>query len=172
MKRRMILALFLAVCFVQLYGQNTSSKQLVRSTTGVSGSSKNINIQNVNYVVQQSVGQSSVIGTFVSGDLALRQGFIQPNSFSKTTSEEVSIPFLQAVVYPNPFFENIHLLFSEEITSKVSVEIFDITGRFIYSQNFEPSQNIDIVLGSLPRSSYVLKVEANGKQFMKKIIKK
>jgi hypothetical protein len=73
---------------VQSYAQNTAGKHLVRSTVGVSGSSTDIKIQNTNYVVQQSIGQSSVIGTFAIGDLNVRQGFIQPNVFAKIIDEK------------------------------------------------------------------------------------
>jgi hypothetical protein len=38
---------------------------------------------------------------------------------------DVSIPLsLQAIVYPNPFIENITISFSEQITSEIEVVVF------------------------------------------------
>lgn len=170
MKTKLLLTLFLSFFLAQMHAQKTSGKQLVRSTMGVSGSSETIKIKNKTYVVQQSIGQSSAIGTFVSGGLVLRQGFIQPNATAKIVSKTPPTN-LQAIVYPNPFFESISLSFNEEITSKISVEVFDTNGRTIYAEDFKPSQKLDIGLGQFPESNYILMVKANDKQFVKKIIK-
>jgi len=170
MKTRLLLTLFLSFFLAQMHAQKTSGKHLVRSNMGVSGSSETIKIKNKTYLVQQSIGQSSAIGTFVSSGLVLRQGFIQPNVMAKIVSKS-SPTNLEAIVYPNPFFESISLSFNEEITSKISVEVFDPTGRLVYAKDFNPIQKLDIGLGQFPVSNYILRVQANEKQFVKKIIK-
>ncbi|MFM2369766.1 MAG: hypothetical protein RL619_2079 [Bacteroidota bacterium] len=170
MKKRTVLMLFLCFFLMQIHAQNTSGSLLLRSTIGVSGSLKNINIQNKDYIIQQSVGQGSVIGTFMNDNLILRQGFIQPDVLAKIADKTIPLN-LEAVIYPNPFSENILLMFNEEVTSIISVEIYDIIGKLIFSKDYSPSQSIDVSLGNLPVSNYIIKAKANNKQFVKKIIK-
>jgi hypothetical protein len=83
MKTRLPLILIVFTIIQQITVQNTSSANLVRSTTGVSGSSSTISINNTinnkNYIIQQSIGQASVIGTFNNTEYAIRQGFTQPD---------------------------------------------------------------------------------------------
>lgn len=171
MKIGIIFKLVLCFFIVQVYGQNTSSELLLRSTIGISGSSKKIDMQNKSYVVQQSIGQSSVIGTFAIGDLTVRQGFIQPNVFAKIINKKIRMN-LDVVVYPNPFLESISLLFNEEITDKVAVEIYDLLGRLVFSNNYPPSQSVNVILGNFPVANYILKIQANNKQIVEKILKK
>ncbi|MDI5899391.1 T9SS type A sorting domain-containing protein [Flavobacterium yafengii] len=168
---RMIFKLFLCFFLVQSYAQNTSSNLLVRSTVGVSGSSRNVKIQNRNYIVQQSIGQSSVIGTFAIGDLSVRQGFIQPNVFAKIKDEKILMN-LDVVIYPNPFLKSISLLFNEEVKDKVAVEIYDMLGRLIFSNSYPPSQDVNVILDDFAVANYILKIQANNKRIVKKILKK
>jgi len=171
MKIGIIFKLVLFFFVVQTYGQKTSSKQLLRSTVGMSGSSNNIDSQNESYVVQQSIGQSSVIGTYVIGNLTVRQGFIQPNVYAAIIDKKIPMN-LGVVIYPNPFLANITLLFSEEIVDEVKVEIYDLLGRLVFSNNYPPSQNVSMILDNFPVANYILKVQANNKQIVKKILKK
>lgn len=166
----MIFRLFLCFFLVQSYAQNTAGKHLVRSTVGVSGSSTDIKIQNTNYVVQQSIGQSSVIGTFAIGDLNVRQGFIQPNVFAKIIDEKIPMN-LDVVIYPNPFLESLSLFFNEAVADKVTVEIYDMLGRLIFSNSYPPSQNVNVILDDFTVANYILKIQANNKQIVKKILK-
>jgi hypothetical protein len=80
MKQKLLLTSALFLFFIQFsQAQNTSGNYLVRATTGVAGSLENVSLNNKQYVVQQSIGQASAIGTFYDNDYILRQGFIQPN---------------------------------------------------------------------------------------------
>lgn len=167
---RGILTILLCFFLVQMHAQSASNKLLLRSTTGVSGSSNLVSLSNQNYVIQQSVGQASVIGTFANGSLIFRQGFIQPNVLTKIVDKKTLLS-LEAIVYPNPFMESINIVFSEEITDKISVEIYDMLGRLVFAKIYSPSQNVYVMLGSSPVANYILKVNANKKQLVKKILK-
>jgi len=168
---RMILLLCLCIAFqFNAYAQTDSNPNLVRSTTSSSGSSVDINVDNVNYVIQQSIGQASAIGTYSEGAYTLRQGFIQPNVLAKIIDQDVPLN-LNASIYPNPFIENITLSFKEEIKGAVEVFLFDMSGREIYTNNFSASNSVTVHLGNLPQASYILKVRANNKQIIKKVIK-
>ena len=170
MKQKLLFAITLF--FIQFTeAQNTTSAYLVRVTTGVAGSSENVTINNKAYIVQQSIGQASVIGTFYDSDYTLRQGFIQPNVLAKI--RDVAIPLnLEAVIYPNPFVESIIISFSEQITDKVEVAVFDLLGRLVFSENYLADQKVNVQFNNLSVADYILKVTANNKQFIKEILKR
>lgn len=170
MKQQLLFAITLfLIQFSQ--AQNNSSEQLVRSSTGVSGSSEIITNNNKTYVVQQSIGQASAIGTFYDSDYILRQGFIQPNVLAKI--RDIAIPLsLDAVIYPNPFVESVTISFSEQIIDKVEVAVFDLLGRLVFSKSYLANQKVNVQFNNLSVANYILKVTANNKQFIKKILKK
>ena len=170
MKQKLLFAITLF--FIQFTeAQNTTSAYLVRLTTGVAGSSKNVTINNKAYIVQQSIGQASVIGAFYDSDYTLRQGFIQPNVLAKII--DLAIPLsLDAIIYPNPFVESVTISFSEQITDKVEVAVFDVLGRLVFSKSYMANQKVNVQFNNLSVADYILKVTANNKQFIKKIIKK
>ena len=145
------------------------AQETVRSTVGVNGSSKQINAEGKTYVVQQSIGQASVIGDHSTSGITLLQGFIQPpirveiNTFSESS--------LQATVYPNPFDSNVTVRFSEAIEGTVTVVLYDVSGRIIYNQEKPPSKEIVLDFGFLSTASYLLRVSHEGKEFTANIIK-
>jgi hypothetical protein len=173
MKQKLLFvsALFLMFASQFSQAQNSSSNYLVRATTGTSGSSENVTANNKQYVVQQSIGQASVIGTFYDDNYTLRQGFVQPNVLAKII--DVAIPLsLEAIVYPNPFVESVSISFSEKIIGKVEVVVFDLVGRQVFSKSYMATQELNVQFNELPVTGYILKVIANNKQFIKNILKK
>ena len=171
MKQQLLFAITLLFFFQFSQAQKTSSTDLVRSTTGVAGSSETIALNNEHYVVQQSIGQASAIGTFSDENYTLRQGFIQPNVLAKIRN--VAIPLnLEAVIYPNPFVESVAISFSEQITDKVEVAVFDVLGRLVFSKSYLADQKVNVQFNNLSVADYILKVTANNKQFIKKILKR
>jgi hypothetical protein len=172
MKQQLLLvsALFL-VCIQFTEAQNTTSAYLARATTGAAGSSENVTINNKAYIVQQSIGQASVIGTFSDENYTFRQGFIQPNVFAKIIDLAILLS-LDAIIYPNPFVESVTISFSEQITDRVEVAVFDILGRLVFSKSYTANQKVNVEFNNLSVADYILKVTANKKQFIKKIIKK
>ncbi|MCF6169099.1 T9SS type A sorting domain-containing protein [Lutibacter sp.] len=155
----------------QINSQNTSSEQLVRSTTSITGSSEIITINNKEYVIQQSVGQTSAIGTFETNGYTFRQGFIQPNVFAKIQDKNIPLN-LKVLVYPNPFVENISISFDEEIKGEVKVSLFDMLGRQLFTNKFKSKRKININLHDFAVANYILKVRYSNRQYITKIIKK
>jgi len=171
MKQKLLFVSILLLCIQFTQAQNTTSDYLVRSTTGVAGSSETISANNNSYTVQQSIGQTSAIGTFSTENYTVRQGFIQPDVLSKI--RDIAIPLnLEAVVYPNPFVKGVTLSFSEQITDKVAVAVFDVLGRLVFSKSYAAEQKVQVQFENLSVANYILKVTANNKQFIKKILKK
>lgn len=157
--------------FIPLLAQESIKANLVRSTTGVSGSSEKITSLNNIYIVQQSIGQTSPIGTFSDADFVLRQGFIQPNVLAKIKDKNVLLN-LSATVYPNPFINDISILFNEKVEGDITVSIYDMLGRLMFLKNYEASKNINIISQDLSNAHYILKVKANNRQLITKIVKK
>ncbi|MCF6182372.1 T9SS type A sorting domain-containing protein [Lutibacter sp.] len=171
MLKQLLLFLIVFTIIQQINSQNTSSEHLVRSTTGVAGSSENILINNKEYVIQQSIGQTSAIGTYENNKYTLRQGFIQPNVLAKIIDKLIPLD-LKVIVYPNPFVENISLSFTEEIKDDIRVSVYDLLGRLLFVNSYKANKHINITLKDLSVAKYILKVKANNRQFIKTIIKK
>lgn len=159
-------------CFCCAFQQTIlSQSNLVRSTTSASGSSETITSSGNTYIIQQSIGQSSVIGTKFNGNYIFRQGFIQPDVWSKIIDIDVPLN-LEMQLYPNPFEEQISLTFNEEVNNGISIVIYNTLGAMLYDRNYPAGQQIDVNLNWLPSGAYIIRVIANKKQFITKILKK
>lgn len=153
-----------------LFGQNVKSKNLKRSNIGAGYSSAIKDQDNNTYVIQQTIGQTSVIGTHSNDNYTLRQGFIQPDILEKIIDKQIPM-ILDLVFYPNPFYEKANLSFSEVIEGSVEVQVFDILGRLIVSNKYQPSQQLELNLDLPNTGDYIIKVKADNKQFIKHILK-
>ena len=152
-----------------VYAQLNASYKVIRSNLGSSGSSQTVITFSGTYLVSQSVGQSSVIGTYKNNRYYLLQGYQQPLSKINVTSTFESE--ILAKVHPNPFQQSIQIVFSSPIQNAILVTIFDIHGKTIYHREFLPSQNLEIDLMDVSSGSYFLKVVSNMGYFNSKLIK-
>lgn len=167
----MKLLLLISFCCVFQQQVLSQSNPIIRSTTGASGASIQVEKENKTLLIQQSIGQPSAIGTYSNTNYVLRQGFIQPNILAKIKEKNVPLD-LKLNIYPNPFDKQISLTFNESIRSKINITVFDVSGRLIVTKAYEPYQYLDVKLNNLPSGEYILKVIANQKQFITKILKK
>ena len=155
----------------QVQAQKPVNLELIRTTTGISGSSEEVRINNKNYVIQHSIGQASVTGTFSDQNYVLRQGFIQPNILAKIIDNNNVSLALEAIVYPNPFIDNVTIQFNEFISDTINVELYDILGGKVISEKYVANKEIILNLSVLVRSEYILKVKAKNKLFVTKLLK-
>ena len=100
--------------------------QLHHST--ISGQSASVDKYNVK--VLQTVGQISPIGNYISNRASVIQGFQQP--FLKFKIEEVMINE-GILAYPNPFNSDLNFKFNNLKPKNLTVDIYDVNGRFIKS---------------------------------------
>lgn len=171
---KILLSIAFIFCFVfTIQAQNADSKSysIIRSNLGSGGSSKVVTTNNGKYSVSQSIGQLSVIGTYSKKGYYLRQGYQQPLYKIKVSSVSQKND-LTATIYPNPFKQSVSISFSNTMKNKISVLVFDITGKMIYSKKFKPSQRIQLDFDAISSGSYLLKVLSNNKLFNAKLIKK
>jgi hypothetical protein len=159
-------------CFVlTIQSQNSKSYSLTRSNLGTGGSSKVVKTNNGNYNISQSIGQSSVIGTSSNNGYYLRQGYQQPINKIQVAEESFKNNNLAASVFPNPFEHSVFVSFNENMKQDITVLVFDVAGKEIYSKTFSASQRIELNLGKISSGSYILKVLSNNKLFNAKLIK-
>jgi len=149
---------------------NSNAQEILRSTLGVSGASTTITSNSKTYLVQQSVGQGSVIGKFQSNGIIVRQGFIQPPIISsKVIPEETN---LQAIIYPNPVNNQVNISFKEQVKEPVSIRIFDMLGRSVFIKELNAAQELSINLSFLASAQYIFLINTGQKQFKANLIKK
>lgn len=146
------------------------SYSLASSTLGVSGSSNTISTKSGKYIISQSVGQASVIGTSYKKGYGLLQGY-QQSLISITLMEPPVIHTLKAVIYPNPFHESINISFTDPISEEVIIFLFDTTGRAVYSQKIPAAQRINLPMTYISKGIYILRVTSGKRNFAANLIK-
>lgn len=141
---------------------------LRRQTTGIAGASGDYRAAGQSYLIQQSIGQASVIGTSQSGDYSMRQGFIQPEFFLAAVSEHTD---LEATIFPNPFGRQFQIRFEAEPEGDIDVEIYDLSGRTILRKRYGAARDIAIDFPHAAAGMYLIHIVAGKKQFSGRIQK-
>jgi len=161
----LLVALLLFSGVSPMYSQNS---YLLRSTLGSAGASVTGVANGQNYTVQQSIGQASVIGTFNTNGYELRQGFIQP---PKQMSVSGNSNPLQAIIFPNPASENMTITLTEPANGPITVNLFDICGKKLFTNNFPATQEIKLDYLPLASGIYILEVSSGNQYYSTKLIK-
>lgn len=152
-----------------LFYTHGNSQTLKKETLANQGSSHIIYANNKSFFIQESVGQTSVIRTFTAQNYSLRQGFLQPVNASFLNGTINSD--LDAIVFPNPFVQSIHIRFNEPVFDILTVYISDLTGRIVLSHNYDPIQTLTLQLNDIASGIYLLNVHMRQKSFTSKIVK-
>jgi hypothetical protein len=158
--------LLILLCF-PLLTLAQSSPNLLRSTISNSGSSTQTED---NYVVQQSVGQSSPIGLQEASKHTVRQGFIQPAQLKRMLAASNAADLLVSV-YPNPTTDKITIAFEELVTGKVILSIYDQMGKLVMEENKEGQAELSYSLANLSAGNYFVKVNTSTKEYVTQISK-
>jgi hypothetical protein len=115
-----------------------------------------------------TVGQQSVIGN-TSNSFSVQQGFQQSNWSKIIQQNTISI---STIVYPNPFKDFLKFSFSKSPGNDISLVVFDLVGRLVYSEIVNNEANlISVNLSNLPNAEYLIKLTANKYIFSTKVIK-
>jgi hypothetical protein len=146
------------------------SYMIIRSTLGVGGYSETITTSHGSYVICQSVGQSSVIGTHSNDRYSLIQGFQQPISRSVLLRLPPESD-LFASLYPNPFYHYINVSFRDPVKEDITVSLTDLAGKVVFLDRYPATQLVSLDLEHLNSGMYILKVITNNKQYRANIIK-
>lgn len=156
--------LFLALgCSLSVFAQNSLHHQMLSAQ----GTSK---VLPDGIYISQTIGQQSVIGTYTQEGVTYGQGF-QQSTWSKylnsTTNNAIT-----TVVYPNPFVTTINFQFSQPIKETITISLFDIRGRLVYTENKKASDTtLTIELPNLAASNYLVRLATPNYTFYSQILK-
>lgn len=135
----------------------------------MSGASSQVTSNNRTYTISQSIGQSGVTGTSVKNGRVLRQGFQQPVDQNRIRVSQVQK--LQARVYPNPSQRWLNILFKEELSSEISLIIYDNMGRLIKKEKHNATSILNIDIVDLATGVYTLKLISGNRQLITTVMK-
>ena len=164
-KTGLYLVLFLS--FAAAAQEPVSSRLILRSTLSISAPHTNVGN---NYILQQSVGQSSVIGDYESGGYLLSQGFVQADVWEKMVYVD-DVLDLKVEVFPNPFVDGVKVSFLEPVEASVQILVFNNFGSQVAFFSYKEPRELSVPLGGLPAGKYYIKVVTDHKQFVTNLIK-
>lgn len=155
--------------FLFLLFQSASSQILKKETLSILGNSNFVYANNKSFYIIESIGQSSVINTYNVQNYSLRQGFLQP--VNTTLLEDSSNFDLDAVVFPNPFYQTVNISFNEPIFDELYVYVSDLMGRIVHSSVYNPTQTLTIQINDVASGTYLLNVRMRQKTLVTKIVR-
>lgn len=150
-----------------LFQVNLFSQVSVKNQTfSAFGSAISQNVEGVR--IQQSIGQSSVIGNFLSSEVNINQGFLQGLSSGIKYSPES----IKLIPFPNPFKNRITFRFIPGVSEEVVLSIYDMYGRGVSKGQFIVLNNeLTIDLDHLSNALYLVFFRSGNQIFQTRIIK-
>lgn len=119
--------------------------------------------------VQQSIGQSSVTGSYKTSSLRLNQGFLRG---AVVFSKEIQ-PAFSVIAFPNAFSDKLSFRFAEVHTEETLLQVIDMQGRLVYETIRKPTnKEIEISLPFLASGVYLVHLRSGNKFVYTRIIKK
>lgn len=104
------------------------------------------------------------VNSFYTGSLMIRP--MLGKRFSMVGMDEPNVD-LDVQLYPNPNNGNVlYLKYSENMDANAMVNVFDITGRLIFSEKISPS----ISISSLHSGIYFVEIQSKGNKISKRLI--
>jgi hypothetical protein len=145
---------------------------ILRSTITSVGSTTVYSTNN-KYRIQQSIGQSGIIGKKELKNSTVQQGFLYNTiTFNINNSNNDLIKeSLEFVISPNPFVDHIVIKFSKKTAQDIYIKIYDVNGKIHYSNKYPASKQITVPMNRYSIGTYLINVESGQKIVTKKIIK-
>jgi hypothetical protein len=120
-------------------------------------------------IMKYSIGQQSVTGSTISTYI-VQQGFQQSN-WNKIIEKNNSVS-INTTTFPIPFKDQINFTFSGNVGEKLSIQIFDVSGRLVYNDFLQVvEQTTSLDLKHLPNATYFVKLSNSKYLHHTKIIK-
>lgn len=158
----MIKILKIFVFFITFNGFSQSLHHQMLSAQG--GNS----IASSGVIVKYTIGQQTVTGS-TTENYIVQQGFQQNNWDKIIKKNNVSI---STSTFPNPFIDRINFTFSESIGDTISLQIYDVSGRLVFTDNLQiVEQTTSIDLKHLPSANYFIQLSNLNYLYYTKIIK-
>lgn len=156
------------------FSQQTDAKQyFVQKSTLTTVGSSTVNTSNNKYNIQQSIGQSSIIGKKNANSIIVQQGFLTSNIYYKVDNSKNNTfnETLDFVISPNPFIDYIKISFAKKTTYDVYIKIYDVTGKIFKSQKYPPTAEIVIEMQRFSIGTYLIQIKSGANTSTKKILK-
>ena len=120
--------------------------------------------------ISQTIGQQSVIGNYTKNGVTYGQGF-QQSVWSKYIKSNAANT-ITTITYPNPFISTINFQFSQPIKETISVALFDIRGRLVYTEEKKAIDTIlTLELPNLASSNYLVRLSTPNYTYYTQILK-
>ena len=151
MKFRSLLCISLLI--LTMMGQaQTAERTLVASAGG--------SFSNASFSADYSVGEV-VVMTLTSPGVILTQGFQQPPPSDVSVIEPN--PNSGISIYPNPGAGQYQLVLRDNVTDPVTIRIYDVLGKVLYSKVIDLSGNVplELNLGHLATGTYYMRVSSD-----------
>ena len=159
------LTLFIILLILGLEGLSYA-QSLHHQTLSAMGTTAQIG--SAGLLVQQSIGQSSVTGTFNSSTAYLSQGFLKG---LPSLSKEPELPF-DVIAFPNAFDNQIRFRFTSDPNIPTQVRIHDSQGKLVYEQQHLPkNQEIEVQLAHLAPGIYLVDLHTDRRSTQVRILK-
>ena len=116
----------------------------------------------------QTIGQSSVTGTYDNLSFKISQGYQQ--AFWGRIITEQNSPDFEVSVYPNPFENDFNIRYNGE--GLMSVSIYDVAGKLIYNKDIlftSPQKTINV--DAISSGVYLIKLQSKKLNYFTKLIK-
>lgn len=118
--------------------------------------------------VQYVIGQSYQTNTLSNSNNYVTQGFLQPSFDNYTDLEQIHLD-----IYPNPAINYINLSIYLSDDKGAQGSIINLWGQVLATQSFDVpqgEQKLYFALGNLAPGLYMVKLIANGKIYVKKLL--
>jgi N-acetylmuramoyl-L-alanine amidase len=157
-----------------LYASDVTGNQFLNTYLIIAGSTYTFSMVAKNSVgtITNSNGTRSVtaISCLVAGAntpiaaISKNEELVNNNIFVKN---EIS-------VYPNPTEAELFLNIDNVLDKTLEITVFSLTGQMVYTKNFKSSEetfNQGININHLPSGIYLIKINIDGKEYNKKVVK-
>jgi hypothetical protein len=154
-------------CFYTIQSNSFAQSSSLKSST-ISSTGTNISKTTTDLFIQQSIGQSSVIGSFKSEKMYFSQGFLTGISKNKSSSNKS----ISVLAFPNSFVNEINFRFFPEYNKEVAMSIFDMSGKIVYKNKITPINSaVEINLEKLSSGLYIVFFNFGTRLLQSRIIK-
>ena len=120
--------------------------------------------------VSQTIGQQSVIGNYTREGKTYGQGFQQSmwGSYIKGNAANT----ITTTTYPNPFVDVVNFEFSQILPDVISVELFDVRGRLVFSTAQKAEGNLlTINIPNIAASNYLVHLSTSNYSYYTQLLK-
>lgn len=145
---------------------NLSAQNLRNDVVSALGGSSQVG--NSNLIMQQSIGQTTMIGSFTYAKTTLAQGFLRGVYPIQRNPEA---PFV-VLAFPNSFSSTITLKFMQMNNAQTYVSIYDLNGKRVYYKGSIPIGNeVQLHLEHLKAGVYLTFIQTGNRIIQKRILK-